>query len=160
MHRNRTYLAAIITALAVPFSAPSFAQKLPQPSRDVFKCIENGKVVYSDAPCLGASKVNVEPTRGLDSMSGVKRTGADVRRERTDENMAEALRPIFNETAQQRATRHHRFKLSASAKQQCAQLDARIPALEHAERGAKGSDLAALQQTLLGARQEYRSLGC
>jgi hypothetical protein len=160
MHRNRNFVAAIIAALAVPFSTPSFAQKLPQPSREVFKCSENGRVVYSDTPCLGASKVNVEPTRGLDSMSGAKKTGADVRRERTNENTAEALRPIFNETAQQRATRHHRFKLSASAKQQCAQLDARIPALERAERGAKGSELAALQETLLGERQEYRSLGC
>jgi hypothetical protein len=160
MYRHRTHVVVIIAALAVPFSTPSFAQKLPQPSRDVFKCIEKGKVVYSDTPCLGASKVNVEPTRGLDSMSGVKKTGADVRRERTHENTAEALRPIFNETAQQRATRHHRFKLSASTKQQCAQLDTRIPALERAERSAQGSDLAALQQTLLGARQEYRSIGC
>ncbi len=155
-----TFVTLIVAALAVPFSSPAFAQKLQKPSRDVFKCEENGKIVYSDAPCLGAARVNVEPTRGLDTMSGKKKTGADVRRERLNESTAEALRPIFNETAQQRATRHHRFKLSASAKQQCAQLDARIPSLERAERGSKGSDLAGLQQNLLGARQQYRSLGC
>ena len=159
-HPVRTYIAAFLAALAVPLASSSFAQKLQKPSREVFKCEENGKIVYSDAPCLGAARVNVEPTRGLDTMSGKKQTGADVRRERLNENTAEALRPIFNETARQRATRHHRFKLSASAKQRCAQLDAQIPSLERKERDTKGPDLAALQQSLLGARQQYRSLGC
>ncbi|MBK1714845.1 hypothetical protein CKO43_18960 [Rubrivivax gelatinosus] len=46
------------------------AQKLPTPSRDVFRCESNGKVIYSDSPCIGAKKVDVEPTRGLDASSG------------------------------------------------------------------------------------------
>ena len=136
------------------------AQKLPKPTRDVYKCEQGGKVVYSDVPCLGASKVDVEPTRGLDSMSGKKMTGADVRRERTNEAIAEAYKPLFNETAQQRETRHRRFKLPANAQQQCAQLDARLPVLEQREQEARQADLAAVQKDLLGARQQYRALGC
>jgi len=52
-----------------------FAQtvKLPEPTRTVFKCEEAGKVTYSDAPCLGAQKVDVQPTRGLNKSSGTER---------------------------------------------------------------------------------------
>jgi hypothetical protein len=80
----------------------SIAQKLPSPSRAVFKCEKDGKVVYSDSPCLGAQRVDVEPTRGLNRMSGTERIGTDVRQERHNEMMADTMRPVFNETAEQR----------------------------------------------------------
>lgn len=52
----------------VPLGASmALAQSLPPSSRTVFKCEVAGKVVYSDTPCLGASKVDVEPTRGKDA---------------------------------------------------------------------------------------------
>jgi len=35
-----------------------------RPAKTVFKCEENGKVIYSDSPCLGAKTVDVEPPRG------------------------------------------------------------------------------------------------
>ena len=44
--------------------------KLPPTSRTVYKCQEGAKTVYSDEPCLGAQRINVEPTRGLDKSSG------------------------------------------------------------------------------------------
>ena len=102
----RSIVAVALAVLAASMATQVVAQKLPKPSRDVYKCELDGRVVYTDTPCLGASKVNVEPTRGLDSMSGKKITGADVRRERTNEAVAEAYKPIFNEAAQQRETRH------------------------------------------------------
>ena len=37
------------------------AQKLPPPSATVFKCQGHGEVVYSDSPCLGAEKLEIEP---------------------------------------------------------------------------------------------------
>jgi hypothetical protein len=57
------------------------AQKLPPVSRTVFKCQVVGKVVYTDAPCLGAQQIDVEPTRGLNQTSGQKRIGTDVMHE-------------------------------------------------------------------------------
>ena len=83
--------------IATLLALPSTAQKLPAPSREVFKCEHGGKVVYSDAPCLGAKKVDIEPTRGLDKQSGQVRRGADVRQERLSEQITEAYRPIFGD---------------------------------------------------------------
>jgi len=139
---------------------PGIAQKLPPPSRAVYKCEADGKVVYSDSPCLGAKKVDVEPTRGLNKSTGSERVGADVRKERQNEQMAEALKPIFNETPEQRAKRHHRATLKPDARQQCGRLDAQIAARERTEVGATGSELAAAQRLLLDLRTEYRSLQC
>jgi hypothetical protein len=69
---------ALLAFLMVLSTTVAEAQKLPAPTREVLRCEVNGKVSYSDAPCLGASKVNVEPTIGLDKSSGRVRTGADV----------------------------------------------------------------------------------
>jgi hypothetical protein len=84
----------LLGSLMLLGSAAVDAQKLPSPSREVFRCEVDGKVAYSDAPCLGAQKVNVEPTRGLDASSGQRRIGADVRREQVNEAFADALRPL------------------------------------------------------------------
>lgn len=157
---DRSTTASILIAFAALVATPAFPQKSPSPSREVFKCEEGGKVVYSDNPCLGARRVLVEPSRGLDSKSGKKRTGTDVRKENLNAQTAEALSPVFNETAQQRAVRHRRAKLAASAKSECNRLDVRIPQLERTEMSAKGHDLTVLQQELLGARQQYRFTGC
>src|SRR5690606_8618614 len=116
---------------------------------------------YSDAPCLGARKVDIQPTRGLDTQSGQARTGADVRRERLDEKITEAYRPIFGEDVKQRATRHRRARLGAKAQLRCSALDREIPATEQAaERAATTARLPAGQSKLLRLRQEYRKLGC
>ena len=142
------------------FVLPGIAQKLPAPSRTVYKCEADGKVVYSDSPCLGAKKVDVEPTRGLNKSTDSERVGADVRSERHDEQMAEALKPIFNETPQQRAKRHRRAKLKPDARQQCGRLDEQIATFESKEAGAVGSELATTQRQLLDLRSQYRSLQC
>ncbi len=150
--------AAVFGLLA--FVLPAIAQKLPAPSRMVYKCEADGKVAYSDSTCLGAKKVEVEPTRGLNRSTGSEHVGADVRKERQNEQMAEALRPIFNETPEQRAKRHHRAKLKPDARLQCGRLDEQIAARERAEAGAAGSELAFAQRQLLDLRTEYRSLQC
>jgi len=156
MHWKRLSSAACLLA----FVMPCVAQKLPAPSRTVYKCEADGKVVYSDSPCLGAQKVDVEPTRGLNKSTGSERIGADVRKERQNEQMAAALRPIFNETPQQRSRRHHRAKLQPDVRQRCGRLDGQIAALESKEPMAAGSNLVATQQQLLDLRTEYRGLRC
>lgn len=136
------------------------AQSLPPTSRTVYRCEDGNKVHYSDAPCLGAKKVDVEPTRGLNKSSGREQIGPDVRREKSNENMAQALRPVFGETPEQRATRHKRAKLPPSVKTECGRLDADIARLESSERDAKGLALKSVQQDLLTARTQSQKLRC
>lgn len=52
------------------------------------------KMVYSDSPCLGAQKIDVEGTRGLSKSSGCEQVGNDVRREQHRETFADAIRPL------------------------------------------------------------------
>jgi hypothetical protein len=70
----------LLTSLTLVLSSGiAFAEaKLPAPSRTAFKCEVAGKVVYSDSPCLGAQKIDVEPTRGLNKSTGRKLIGYDV----------------------------------------------------------------------------------
>ena len=149
---------ALSTLLVLSLAA--FAQKLPPPSRTVYKCEADGKVVYSDSPCLGAKKVDVEPTRGLNKATGTEKVGADVRAEQTNELMANALKPIFNETPEQRAKRHRRAKLSPNAQERCASLDGQLPVAEDKERQSTGAELATTQKQLLNSRREYKELQC
>ena len=93
-------------------------------------------------------------------MSGAERVGTDVRHERNNEAMAEALRPVFNETAEQRAKRHHRARLSPAARAQCSELDNRMSIAEAEEKGAVETDRKQVQVRLLGLRSKYQELKC
>ena len=136
------------------------AGPLPQASRTAFKCEREDKVVYTDAPCEGGQLVDTQPTSGLDSSSGKKRVGADVRAEQQRANTAKALKPVFGETPEQRDTRHHRFPLTAKSKARCAELDQAVPREEAVERQARGDALASVQKKLFKLRGEYRALRC
>ena len=151
---------ALFLAVAVALPTDAFGQAPPSPSRTVFKCEKGGKVAYSDEPCLGARRVDVEPTRGLDSSSGTRRAGADVRREKQNEQMAEAMRPIFNESPEQRATRHRRAKLTPDAQRTCQRLDSEIPKAERQERQGSEASRADAQTELLRMRTQFRQLKC
>jgi hypothetical protein len=150
--------SAIATLIVVASSVA--AQSLPPTSRTVYKCEDGKKVHYSDSPCLGAKKLDVEPTRGLNKFTGREQVGQDVQREKNNELMAEALRPILNETPEQRAMRHKRFKLEPSAKAECARLDAQIPMLEAKEPLATSETLATVQRDLLESRTRFQRLRC
>jgi hypothetical protein len=149
-------LAATLTLVASAVAA----QNLPPPSRTVYKCDDGKNVHYSDSPCLGATKVDVEPTRGLNKSTGQVRVGQDVQREKTNELMADALRPILNETPKQRETRHKRFKLESEVKAECTQLDVQIPSLEKLERSTPREALPAVQRDLLAVRTSFQGLRC
>ena len=136
------------------------AQSLPPPSRTVYKCEDGKRTYYTDSPCLGAKKVDVEPTRGLNKSSGKELTGQDVQREKNNELAANALRPILSETPEQRATRHRRFKLEPQAKAECARLDTRIPRLVDQEKSATREQLPAVQRELLSMRIRFHDLRC
>lgn len=140
------------------------SQHLPPPSRTVFKCESGGKTVYSDSPCLGAQKLQIEPTRGLNGDTGQKRVGADVRHEMHREAMAEALKPITGMDARQLDVAGRRMRLPAASQQTCRELDSQIAGLEASERAAAAarstSALPDIQARLLDARGRFRSLRC
>lgn len=139
----------------------AIAQTLPQASRTVYKCEEGGKVNYSDSPCLGAKKVAVEPTRGLNKSSGRELQGSDVRNERFREGMAEAIKPLTGMNAQQVDQFGRRQRLSPEAQRQCRGLDQQIPMAEAAEAAAKAdAELKAAQKRLFELRAAYRKQSC
>lgn len=114
-----------------------------------YKCETAGKVTYSDEPCVGAKLVHTSPTQGLSKFSGQTRKGADVQRVENNAAMAEALKPVFNESASDRATRHARAKLTTSEKLDCDKLDGLI-------KGGNGSDDEKLYQD----RKRFKDLKC
>jgi hypothetical protein len=137
------------------------AQTLPPPSRTVYKCTANGKTHYSDAPCLGAQKVDVEPTRGLNRLSDRERTGADVQRERQREMFAEAVRPITGMSNEQFDRAARRSRLPPEQQKLCQQLDRQLPTAEQKERLAHdATERTAAQSELFHLRKTYRDSRC
>lgn len=136
-------------------------QGLPPPSRTVYKCEEGGRVHYSDSPCLGAKKLEVEPTRGLNKSSGRELHGQDVRNEHFREGIAEAINPLTGMDAKQVGQFGRRQRLSPEAQTQCRALDRQLPAAEAAEKAAKtDSALVTAQKQLFDLRAAYRKLRC
>lgn len=150
----------LAVAAIVPLSGHTRNSTLPAPSRDVYKCNHNGKVVYSDEPCLGAERLAIEPTRGLDKSTGRELSGADVQRERRRESMADAIRPITGIDAKQFETATRRHQLTAEAKAECRALDREIASFEKSERAGSAANPASVQGVLLALRRRHRELGC
>ena len=150
----------LVILFILPVANSSLAQKIPLPSRTVFKCEGKGKVVYSDSPCLGAKRVNIQPTRGLNKGTGTEKIGTDVRQERQNEQMAEAWRPLFAESPVERAKRHHRASLKPESHVQCGRLDQEISAAEQEELRSTKTNLPSVQIHLFRLRQQYRNLHC
>ena len=158
---NRLNLLFLVCVVVTLTSGSAYSDtKLPAPSRTVFKCQVAGKSVYSDSPCLGAEKINVTPTRGLNKSTGHELVGSDVRIEKQRENMAEAIKPITGMNAKQVETFGRRMKLSAEDQKECKALDRQISVAEQDEKQSKPANLAQSQTELLTLRQHYRDLRC
>ena len=134
--------------------------KLDKPTRTVYKCTVDGKVSYSDAPCPGAQRIDVEPTRGLDQTSGTTRVGQDVRAEKYRELIDEAIRPLTGMSSKQMNVDRRRFHLTPEAKQECKILDASVADAEAKERVAQGSAKPPIQQNLFALRKRFKELKC
>jgi len=158
MHSSRFLLVAI--ASLVVGSTQVCAQKLPPTSRTVFKGVVAGKTVYSDSPCLGAQKIDVEPTRGLNKSSGRVQEGNDVRREQHREIVADAIRPVTGMDAKQLDSQGRRMKLTAEVQRECRRLDSEIPIAEQEEKRVDLQALVDVQAQLLRMRRSFREQGC
>lgn len=154
--------SARLTPLTVLLCASvATGQTLPPPSRTVYKCEEGGKVHYSDSPCLGAKKLEVEPTRGMNKATGRELVGPDVRHERFRETLSDGVKPLTGMDAKQTAHFGRRQKLAPEVQRQCRALDLQLPMAEAAEASARtDQDLKAAQKRLFDLRTSYRKLGC
>jgi hypothetical protein len=158
----------IIVKLCIVAAASAFAisghlagaQSLPAASRTVYKCDDGDRIVYSDTPCLGAKRIEVEPTRGFSRSSGQEKVGADVQREKTNEAFAEGLRPLTGMDSKQLQAAGRRNQLPPGSRSECQRLDTQIPALERQEATVTGNDLAQTRTLLLQKRRRFRELGC
>ena len=148
-----TLIATCILFTAAP--AISSAQTLPVPSRSICKCSANGVMSYSDAPCLGAERLEIEPTRGVG-----RKEGRDVQQERHREMFAEAVRPLTGLNAKQLDVQGRRIKLLPDIQRECRALDAQIPSAERDEGKATGERLNLIRGGLFILRQRQRDLRC
>jgi hypothetical protein len=136
------------------------AQSLPAPTRNVYKCEVGGKITYSDDPCEGAKRLQVEPSRGLNKSTGRELLGKDVAEERRREQLAEAVKPLTGMTVEQFGAETRRTNLSSAAKRECALLDRDLPALERRESLATGESKDEVQRKLFDMRKRFRELRC
>lgn len=151
----------LLTLLLTSATVHAIAGGLPPPSRTVYKCEVGKKTYYSDSPCVGATKVDVTPTRGLNKSTGHELVGADVRHEQSREQLADAIRPLTGMNSEQLDQYGRRTHLSAQAQQECRKLDQALPVAEQSERSAQGSpNLQSAQLKLFSLRKQFHDLGC
>lgn len=153
-------LASGILLTVVVLGEAAHAQSLPPPTRNVYKCMLNGKVVYSDEPCLGAQRIDVEPTRGLNKSTGKEQVGLDIQRERQTEQFAEAIKPITGLTPLRLEAARRRARLAREAKAECDRLDPEVANSEVAERSSSGESKTRIQAKLFALRKRQTELGC
>ena len=158
MLRNLSSLA--VSAWMGSATVSALAQALPPPASSVCKCVVDGKTVYSDQPCLGAARVDVTPTRGVNKTTGRVRIGKDVRDENHAEALGRALQPLTGQDVEHWKKNRRRAGLPASDRQRCHKLDGEIEAAEAAETRATRGRLGAVQQKLLKLRKTHFELRC
>ena len=139
-------------ALAVAVAATNVIAQ-PRSTGEVFKCTINGKVVYTDEPCLGAERVDVGPPVKSGPPPG-KQSSAHQ----------DGTRPPGRMSRERYEIHKRRIGLTADARLECADLDRSIAKAELEERlGRKAKSGAAregFEKNLLALRVRYRGLGC
>lgn len=117
-------------------------------SQPIYRCEHQGKIGYSDEPCINAKVVDVLPTEGAHSLSGKRTSNARSQQEEFRKAMDNALMPITGLTHEQMKVERRRMKLPAQDKFECTWLDTKI--------NAKNADEASLYQV----RKRYFDLRC
>lgn len=117
-----------------------------------YKCVTQGKVTYSDEPCVGAKIIDTTPTQGLDKTSGQSRKGPDVQRAETQKQMGKAMEQITGRTPEQRDRAIKRINLSLKDRLECESLDIGITRLS--------KPTPAEEVELYNQRKRYKDLKC
>jgi hypothetical protein len=150
----------MLLAACIPGAFALAQTSLPAPSRSIFKCQVNGKISYSDEPCVGAQRLDATPVSGVTHLSGSSKIGKDVANEIYIEQHAKVFRPLTGMSAIELTTATRRNQLIPTDRRECYQLEPIILALEHAERRATAATIQSIQQDLFVRRKRYKELGC
>lgn len=127
----------------------------------VYRCEKNGRVEYTESPCLDAKEVDVTPTKGAETYPSANLKSQPLQRERTREQVIEGIRPITGMDQQAFKKYERRAKLTQDARNSCAALDKKIPEQEAKERIAQdGKSQATAADKLFTMRNQYKSLKC
>ena len=146
----RLLAGSLFAALVLPVAA--------QPP--VYRCETNGKVAYSDAPCVGAKVIDATPTQGVDKMTGRPSKGKEVRRDELNRMLDGAVRPLTGKSTGEMNVVRRRVKLSSQDQAKCATLDGRLARLEAAGFEAKGERKTQADFDLYEARKQFFDLKC
>jgi hypothetical protein len=137
-----------------------FASCVASAAPPVYRCETNGRVAYSDAPCVGAKVIDATPNQGVDKMSGQSRKGTDVRRTEMNNAFDDALKPLTGRSRSEMEVLRRRARLPAQDQAECARLDHQLPGLEA---GASSSDIKVRAETevrLYQLRKSFFDLKC
>ena len=111
----------------------------------VYKCTVNGKTAYSDAPCVGAKEVDIQPTEGMNKWTGSERKSPD----QVQRDMTKARRDLPSGHFESRAKYSH---LRPSDQRECHITESEIAALKAAK--------PVNEQALYSARAKFFKLKC
>lgn len=147
---RRLAVVSLCCAMALPVAAET----------KVYRCDTNGKVAYSDAPCVGAKVIDATPTQGADRMAGGSRKGREVQRDEYTTVLDNAMRPLHGMSHDEMNVVRKRFSLPGRTQQACARLDNDLPTLEASSGSASGEAKARADVDLYKARKRFFDLKC
>ena len=146
------YILRVLLLLAI--TLPSWA------APTVYRCEANGRITYSDAPCVGAKVVDATPTQGMDKMTGQSRKGKDAQTTEMNTAFDKAVQPLTGRTHEEMDVMRRRIKLSGREQAECTSLDRKLPPLEANAAGASGSTKVHADIELYKARKRFFDLKC
>lgn len=148
----------LVGVIAVALHLLSASSTYAQPK--VYRCETNGKVSYSDAPCVGAKVIDATPTQGMDKMGGSSRKGREVQQDEFHRQFDKALRPLHGRSHEEMNVARRRVHLPAGDQAQCSHLDRQLPALEADASRATGEAKPKADVELYKARKRFFDLKC
>ena len=146
---SQIIVVSFLLASCVAFAAPP-----------VYRCETNGRVAYSDFPCVGAKVIDATPNQGVDKMSGQSRKGADVQRAEMNKVLDDALRPLTGRSSAEMDASRRRGRLRGADQAECARLDRQLPALEARANSSEGKPQAEAEVLLYQVRKSFFDLKC
>ncbi|WP_374665121.1 hypothetical protein [Ramlibacter sp.] len=111
-------------------TAPAAAQERP-----AFRCMQNGKPVYTHTPCEGGRQVTPKPRKAASSARHVK-------------------------PPQDRAKAARRAQLTPEARKECEGLEVTIPQLEDGVKAQGPNVKPEDERSLTEAKKKYREMKC
>jgi len=126
----------------------------------VYRCETNGRVAYSDSPCVGAKIIDATPNQGVDKMSGQSRKGAEVQRAETNNAFDDALRPLTGKSRGEMEVLRRRVRLPPQDQAECARLDRQLPVLEGGSGSPDAKARAEEEVRLYQTRKRFFDLKC